>query len=107
MADKGLDLFADGFSFLEVPRWHAGRLWAAYMFAGQVVAFAADGAAQVVITVPEVLAGFGWMPDGPLLAVTRGGRLLRQQAEYVTELASPLSGGPVPCNEPAEHSVRW
>jgi hypothetical protein len=39
------------------------------MFAGQVVAFAADGAAQVVITVPEVLAGFGWMPDGSLLAV--------------------------------------
>ena len=55
MANEGLDLFADGFSFLEVPRWHEGRLWAADMFAGQVVAFAADGAAQVVITVPEVL----------------------------------------------------
>ena len=63
MANEGLDLFADGFSFLELPRWHEGRLWAADMFAGQVVAFAADGAAQVVITVPEVLAGFGWMPD--------------------------------------------
>ena len=52
------------FRFLELPRWHEGRLWAANMFAGQVVAFAVDGAAQVVITVPEVLAGFGWMPDG-------------------------------------------
>jgi hypothetical protein len=80
MADGGLDLFADGFSFLELPRWHEGRLWAGYMFAGQVVAFAADGTAQVVITVPEVLAGFGWMPDGSLLVVTRGGRLLRQEA---------------------------
>jgi hypothetical protein len=46
------------------------------MFAGQVIAFAADEAAHVVITMPEVLAGFGWMPDGSLLAVTRGGRLL-------------------------------
>jgi hypothetical protein len=46
------------------------------------------------MTVPEMLAGFGWMPDGPLLAVTRGGRLLRQQAGHATEVASPLSGGP-------------
>jgi sugar lactone lactonase YvrE len=99
MANEGLDLFADGFSFLEFPRWHEGRLWAADMFAGQVVAFTADGAAQVVITVPEVLAGFGWMPDGSLLVVTRGGRLLRQEAGPAVEVPSPLSGGPVPCNE--------
>jgi sugar lactone lactonase YvrE len=99
MANAGLDLFADGFGFLEVPRWHEGRLWAADMFAGHVVAFAADGAAQMVITVPEVLAGFGWMPDGALLVVTRGGRLLRQQAGPAVEVPSPLSGGPVPCNE--------
>src|SRR5215831_11202270 len=99
MAHEGLDLFADGFSFLEVPRWHEGRLWVADMFAGPVVAFAADGAAKAVMTVPEVLAGFGWMPDGRLLAVTRSGRLLRQEARAVAELPSPLSGGPAPCNE--------
>ncbi|HEY1003836.1 MAG TPA: SMP-30/gluconolactonase/LRE family protein [Streptosporangiaceae bacterium] len=62
-------------------------------------AFTADGAAQVVITVPEVLAGFGWIPDGSLLVVTRGGRLLRQEAGPVVEVPSPLSGGQVPCNE--------
>lgn len=99
MADEDLELFADGFSFLEVPRWHEGRLWAADMFAGHVVAFAADRAAQVVMTVPEVLAGFGWMPDGPLLVVTRGGRLLRHEAGPAVEVASALRGGPVPCNE--------
>jgi hypothetical protein len=49
--------------------------------------------------VPEVLAGFGWMPDGSLLVVTRGGRLLRQEAGPVVEVADPISGGPVPCNE--------
>ena len=64
-------------SFLELPRWHKGRLWAADMFAGQVIAFAADVAAHVVITVPEVLAGFGWIPDGSLLAVTLGGGCYR------------------------------
>jgi hypothetical protein len=32
------------------------------MFAGQVIAFAADGAAHVVITVPEVLAGLAGCP---------------------------------------------
>ena len=31
--------------------------------------------------------------------MTRGGRLLRQQAGQVVEVASPISGGPVPCNE--------
>jgi sugar lactone lactonase YvrE len=99
MAHAGLDLFADGFSFLELPRWHGGRLWAADMLAGQVVAFAADGSAHVVITIPEVLAGFGWMPDGSLLVVTRGGRLLRQRSGPPVEVPSPISGGPVPCNE--------
>ena len=99
MANEGLDLFADGFSFLEVPRWHEGRLWVADMFAGHVVAFAADSAAKAVMTVPEVLAGFGWMPDGRLLAVTRSGRLLRQEATAVVELPSLLSGGTAPCNE--------
>jgi hypothetical protein len=48
------------------------------------------------MTVPEALAGFGWMPDGPLLVVTRGGRLLRQEAGPVVEVASALSGGPCP-----------
>jgi sugar lactone lactonase YvrE len=91
MADEGLDLFADGFSFLEVPRWHEGQLWAADIFAGQVVAFAADGAAQVVMTVPEVLAGFGWMPDGALLVVTRSGWLPRRCA--VAGRAGLAAGG--------------
>jgi hypothetical protein len=50
------------------------------MFAGQVVAFAPDGAAQVVMTVPEALAGFGWMPDGSLLVLTRGGRAVAAAA---------------------------
>jgi len=99
MANEGLNLFADSFSFLEIPRWHEGQLWAADMLAGQVVAFAADGAAQVVTTVPELLAGFGWMPDGSLLVVTRSGRLLGQEEGLAVEVASQLSGGSVPCNE--------
>jgi hypothetical protein len=46
-------------SFLELPRWHKGGLRTADVFAGQVIAFAADGAAHVVITMPEVRAGSG------------------------------------------------
>ena len=38
MASESPGLFADGFSFLEVPRWREGRLWAADMFAGHLVA---------------------------------------------------------------------
>ena len=75
MANEGLDLFADAFvpgAPLAGIRPAVGR----GLFAGQVIAFAADVAAHVVITVPEVLAGFGWIPDGSLLAATLGGRLL-------------------------------
>jgi hypothetical protein len=55
MADGGLELFADGFAFMEVPRWHDGQLWAADLFTGEVIAFTGDGAAQVVVAVPDVL----------------------------------------------------
>lgn len=28
MPEARLTVFVDGYSFLETPRWHAGRLWA-------------------------------------------------------------------------------
>ena len=60
MANEGLDLFADGFSFLELPRWHEDRLWAADIFAGQVVAFAAAGLNILVVMTP--IAARSWLP---------------------------------------------
>lgn len=56
MGRADLSLFADGFSFLELPRWHEGRLWAADIFAGQVVALTTDGAAQVLVLMARGLS---------------------------------------------------
>lgn len=59
-----LDPLADGYAFLETPRWHDGRLWAADLYGRQVVRFSPDGSAELVIDVPGNPAGFGWTRDG-------------------------------------------
>lgn len=99
MADADLRVFADGFSFLEVPRWHLGRLWAADLFAGQIIAVAGDGSVDVAVEVPDVPVGLGWTPDGQLLVVTRDRRLLRQAAVRLVQVTNALGSGPAPCNE--------
>ncbi len=36
-------LFADGFMFLEAPKWHDGQLWVSDVFDHKVYALSADG----------------------------------------------------------------
>jgi len=75
-----LRVLAEGFSFLEVPRWHDGRLWAADLYTGRVLAFTAEGHVESVIEVPGVPTGLGWLPDGRLLVALRERRLLRRDS---------------------------
>jgi sugar lactone lactonase YvrE len=99
MPDAGLTPLADGYSFLETPRWHGGRLWAADLFRSQVLAFTANGSLDVSVEVPDVPVGLGWSPDARLLVLTRGGRLLRREADQLVPVAGPVTTGPAPCNE--------
>lgn len=59
MTEPSLRVFAEGYSFLEVPRWHDGRLWVADMFSGHVIAFASGGSVDVAVEVPGVPVGLG------------------------------------------------
>ncbi|MFT3815029.1 MAG: SMP-30/gluconolactonase/LRE family protein [Acidovorax sp.] len=71
-----------GFSFLESPRWHDGRLWLSDFYTHCVLAVDADGRAQTVAEVPQQPSGLGWLPDGRLLVVSmRDRRVLRQELD--------------------------
>ena len=75
-------LVADGFTFLEGPRWREGRLYCSDMTGHRVLRIDPEsGARETVAEVPEQPSGLGWLPDGRLLVVSmRDRRLLRLEA---------------------------
>lgn len=81
-------LLADGFMFLEGPRWRDGKLWLSDMFAEKVVSVDMQGNTELVATVPQRPSGLGFLPDGRLLIVSmHDKKLLRQDPDGLTELA--------------------
>ena len=71
-------VLADGFKFLEGPRWHNGELWMAEIGTGDVVAITAEGKRRTVVSVPGTPSGLGFLPDGtPLVVSIRERRLMR------------------------------
>ena len=91
-------LLADGFVFLEGPRWHDGKLWVSDMFAEKVLTVDAQGNTELVATVPQRPSGLGFLPDGRLLIVSmHDKKLLRQDPNGLAEVAdvSALVGGDI------------
>ena len=75
---------ADGFVFLEGPRWRGDRLWVSDMRGHHVYTVTAGGAREQVAQVPNRPSGIGFLPDGTPLIVSmldrkllclRGGKL--------------------------------
>ena len=76
-----LRVVADGFHFLEGPRWRDGRLWVSDMHGERVVTVTPDGVVEPIVEVPTQPSGLGWLPDGRLLVVSMTDRrLLRLEA---------------------------
>ncbi|MBO3749915.1 SMP-30/gluconolactonase/LRE family protein [Streptosporangiaceae bacterium NEAU-GS5] len=74
---------AEGFHFLEGPRWHDGRLWFSDFYSYQVYSMLEDGSdLRVEASVPGQPSGLGWLPDGRLLIVSmRDRRILRREPD--------------------------
>lgn len=95
-------LTADGFSFLEGPRWRAGSLYCSDMGHDRVVRIdPASGRWETVCDVPDGASGLGWLPDGRLLVVVpRARRLVRLERDGTLALHADLASlAPSWCND--------
>ena len=78
MTTQSTRVLADGFKFLEGPRWRDRELWMAEIGAGDVVAITPKGVRRTVISVPGIPSGLRFLPDGtPLVVSIRERRLMR------------------------------
>ncbi|GLY43156.1 gluconolaconase [Amycolatopsis sp. NBRC 101858] len=83
----------EGFSYLECPRWHDGRLWVSDFYTERVVAIDGNGGIEVVAEVPQQPSGLGFLPDGRLLVVSmRDHRILVRDGSGKLAEHADLSG---------------
>jgi sugar lactone lactonase YvrE len=94
MTDEAARTVLTGYSFLEAPRWHEGRIWCSDFYTGQVVSALEDGSdVRLEAEVPEQPSGLGWLPDGRLLVVSmRDRRILRRESDGTLVTHADLSG---------------
>jgi sugar lactone lactonase YvrE len=90
------EVLAEGFRFLEGPRWRGDRLWMSDMFGEKVHTIALDETVETVAEVPGRPSGLGFLPDGtPLIVSMTDRRLLRLENGGLTSHAElgPLVTG--------------
>ncbi|GAA2537847.1 SMP-30/gluconolactonase/LRE family protein [Pseudonocardia hydrocarbonoxydans] len=79
---RELTVVLEGYSYLECPRWHDGRLWVSDFYTERVVATDGRGRAEVMAEVPAQPSGLGFLPDGRALIVSmRDHRILVRDAD--------------------------
>ena len=59
-----MTIIADGFAFLEAPRWRDGWLYFSDMDAGFVFSWHPEDGVQEVVEVHHRPSGLGWDADG-------------------------------------------
>ena len=100
-SSRELTVVLDGYSYLECPRWHDGRLWVSDFYTNQVVATDGRGDTQVVAEVPGQPSGLGFLPDGRALIVSMRDRriLVRGDSGELTEHADLSDAVPAVLND--------
>ncbi|MEV0389230.1 SMP-30/gluconolactonase/LRE family protein [Nonomuraea sp. NPDC050643] len=83
---------AEGFCFLEAPRWRDGRLWFSDFYTYRVRSMREDGSdLREEAYVPEQPSGLGWLPDGRLLIVSmRDRKVLRRELDGTLSVHADL-----------------
>lgn len=97
MSSMRVDLVADGFMFLEGPRWYRDRLFVSDFYTHLVSEFDGAGKRRTVCEVDGQPSGLGFTPEGALMVVSMlDRRLLRLDGTTLTEVArfADLIGGP-------------
>ncbi|MGW4338559.1 SMP-30/gluconolactonase/LRE family protein [Rhodococcus koreensis] len=92
-SNREVKVVAEGFSYLEGPRWHHDRLWVSDFYLHEVYAIDGDGRREVMAVVPGQPSGTGWLPDGRLLIVSmKDRRLLALDTDGSLSEYADLSG---------------
>ncbi len=88
MADLTTSPMAGGYTFLEAPRWHEGRLWCVDFFTNRVLSFDQQGEEHLEAEIPGIPSGIGFLPDGDLLVVSQfDHKVLRCSGSRISEHA--------------------
>jgi sugar lactone lactonase YvrE len=80
----------DGLVWGEGPRWHEDKLWFSDIFGKKVMNVDINGEAEIIVDMPTMPSGLGWLPDNRLLIVSGDGKLLRLDPEGLS-VAADLS----------------
>jgi len=81
----------DGFTMVESPRWHDGRLWFPHWGTPDIIALDLDGNAAVMAHGQSGLGqSIGWLPDGRMLAT--GDQLTRYEPDGTRVVHADLTG---------------
>ena len=79
--DREITLIADGFHFLEGPRWHKGKLYFSDFYGGKVYSLDADDKVSTVCQWTKWVSGIGFAPNGDLLFVAVDERKLMRYSD--------------------------
>lgn len=80
MSRSEMKVVADGFNYLEGPRWHEGSLWFVDFYTGGVYRVSSEGSVEKIVHVEQQPSGLGWLPDGRMLVVSMKDRkVLRRE----------------------------
>ncbi|MBX5193563.1 gluconolactonase [Rhizobium sp. NZLR3b] len=81
-------LLADGFLFLEAPKWRDGQLWVSDVFDHKVHSLTGDGKRSRSLEIPNRPSGLNFLSDGTLVIVSAKDRkLLRYDGSSLCEHA--------------------
>ncbi len=95
-----LTTLLDGRAFLEGPRWHDGALFVSDMHGHEVLRVDDAGACTVVVALEDAPSGLGWLPDGRMLIVSMGAKVvLRFDGAAVVEHADCAPFAPHEIND--------
>jgi sugar lactone lactonase YvrE len=89
-------LLAEGFMFLEAPKWREGILWVSDVFAHEIHALSENGRRIQRVAVPNRPSGLGFLSDGTLIvASAKDRKLLQLHGERLSDYAdlSPYAAG--------------
>jgi sugar lactone lactonase YvrE len=94
-------VLAQGFGFVEGPRWRDDHLFFSDMGSKQVLTVDLDGVVEEVCVVEGRPSGIGWLPDGRMLIVSMNDRrVVRLEPDGTLVEHADISGlASAPCND--------